>query len=79
MVVDAVCSEPVSASNSLRTGNLQGILAIFGIFELIWPFFCVLVQWFGHQIPYSTEQGIFWGEHGIQAEEHAVAMRYLDI
>ena len=79
VVVDAVMGEPVSAANSLLTGTLQGILAIFGIYERIWPHFMAPVQWFGHQIPYSAEQGIFWGEHGIQAEEQAIAMRYLDI
>ena len=34
MVVDAVCYELVSAFNSLVTGNLQGILAIFGIYRV---------------------------------------------
>ena len=36
MVVDAVCGELVSALNSLRTGNLQGIFRILIRNEAVW-------------------------------------------
>ena len=56
--MDTVCSELVSPLISLLTGNLQGILAIFGTYELIWPYFMGPVQRFGYQIPCPAEQGI---------------------
>ena len=34
MVVDAVCGEPVSGSNSLHSGNLSGISGTFAPFLL---------------------------------------------